>query len=197
VVKVSFSFLVAVDDDRCPLQLSKRKNTNGARTKRKKTPLLQQERLRKRAASRLPFSRTTNNLSFPSLWWLFWPLLSFSRPRAPWSTVVSATSLIERPLAHPFFIGKKIGRTNLAIFEKAPSKRKSVVCIRQDLAKPFKITKKGSSAFPEYVFVEKADFTLWRILNTVNTFTITRPCRQRMKHLQTSKDTICDYEKEL
>jgi len=56
--------------------------------------------------------------------------------------------------------------------KKAPSKRKSVVCIRQDLAKPFKITKKGSSAFPEYVFVEKADFTLWRILNTVNTFTI-------------------------
>ena len=43
--------------------------------------------------------------------------------------------------------------------KKAPSKRKSVVCIRQDLAKPFKITKKGSSAFPEYVFVEKADFT--------------------------------------
>jgi hypothetical protein len=147
VVKVSFSFLVAVDDDRCPLQLSKRKNTNGARTKRKKTPLLQHERLRKRAASRLPFSRTTNNLSFPSLWWLFWPLLSFSRPRAPWSTVVSATSLIERRLAHPFFIGKKIGRTNLAIFEHTLTPQRED---RQDSA-PMRQKKKTHRKFSGYL----------------------------------------------
>ena len=54
--------------------------------------------------SRLPFSRT-NNLSFP-LWWLFWPLLSFSR-RAP-STVVSASS--SSVISHPFLLRRMFSR---------------------------------------------------------------------------------------
>jgi hypothetical protein len=75
--------------------------------------------------------------------------------------------------------------------KRAPSKRKSVVCIRQDLAKPFKITSRGSSAFPEYVFVEKGDFTLWRISNSVNTFTI----EDGLVHYPPDDETFVDFKR--
>jgi len=75
--------------------------------------------------------------------------------------------------------------------KRAPSKRKSVVCIRQDLAKPFKITSRGSSAFPEYVFVEKGDFTLWRISNSVNTFTI----EDGLAHYPPDDETFVDFKR--